>query len=100
MTEEKTLDRINNARINLSQARKGEYTLDDHDMEEIDMLLVAFEIFYTSPRENKKSHRCPICEGIGLVSGSFYNSLPGCGGTTADVVQSCRQCNGSGIIWG
>lgn len=100
MTEEKTLDRIRNAMTNLSQALEGKYTIDEYDLEEINILLAVFQRLYTSSRENLKPHRCPICEGVGLVSGSFYNSLPGCGGTTADVVQSCRQCNGSGIIWG
>ena len=45
-------------------------------------------------------YRCPICGGNGLVSGSFYTSLFGCGGTTTNITQPCRTCNGAGILWG
>lgn len=40
---------------------------------------------------------CPICGGTGHVSGSFYTSLGG-QGTSADISQVCRTCNGKGII--
>jgi DnaJ-class molecular chaperone len=45
-------------------------------------------------------YRCPICGGNGLVSGSFYTALLGCGGTSANITEQCRSCNGAGIIWG
>lgn len=45
-------------------------------------------------------HRCPICGGNGLVSGAFYTSLLGCGGTSTNVTDKCRQCDGQGILWG
>ena len=45
-------------------------------------------------------YRCPICGGNGLVSGSFYTALLGCGGTSANITEQCRSCNGVGIIWG
>lgn len=45
-------------------------------------------------------HRCPICYGNGLVSGSFYTSIHGCGGISSNVTETCRQCDGKGILWG
>jgi hypothetical protein len=42
--------------------------------------------------------RCPICEGKGFVDGAFYISVPGCSGMSTSVTQTCRTCNGSGMI--
>ena len=42
--------------------------------------------------------KCPICNGVGLVAGGFYNSVSGT--SISDVTtEQCRQCNGTGIIW-
>lgn len=45
----------------------------------------------------KAPHRCPICNGTGLVHANFYN-----GSTLWDGASnmSCKSCAGSGIIWG
>ena len=45
-------------------------------------------------------YRCPICGGNGLVSGSFYTSLLGCGGTSTNITEKCRSCDGNGLLWG
>lgn len=45
-------------------------------------------------------HRCPICGGNGLVPGSFYTSVNGGGGTSFNISEQCRQCEGKGILWG
>ena len=45
-------------------------------------------------------HCCPICGGNGLVSGSFYTSLPGHNRISTNVTEPCRSCKGVGIIWG
>jgi len=44
-------------------------------------------------------HRCPICNGTGLVPNGFY--MPnGHGSTSAITPETCRSCNGTGIVWG
>jgi hypothetical protein len=48
---------------------------------------------------SQRPFKCPVCEGRGIVPGGFYNSL----GNTwfADTIsETCRSCNGKGIIWG
>jgi hypothetical protein len=44
-------------------------------------------------------HRCPICGGHGQVPGSFYTSLLGCGGTSANLAEQCKSCQGTGVIF-
>lgn len=47
-----------------------------------------------------KPFKCPICNGTKLVSGGFYISSMGGAGTSYAATESCKQCNGTGIIWG
>ena len=46
-----------------------------------------------------KPYRCPICNGTGIVPGGFYFSVNGYCSST-NTTEMCRQCKGSGIIWG
>ena len=36
-------------------------------------------------------HRCPVCNGSGLVYGTLYH------GPVEQV--PCRSCNGTGVVW-
>ena len=46
-----------------------------------------------------KPYKFPICNGTGIVPGGFYFSVNGyCLSTST--TEMCRQCQGSGIIWG
>lgn len=45
-------------------------------------------------------HRCPVCDGRGLVPAGFYFavgavSYSGSGTTT----EKCRSCDGKGLVW-
>lgn len=45
-------------------------------------------------------HKCPVCDGTGLKSESFYS--PFCQGswtTKPDQMVSCKTCGGTGIVW-
>jgi len=44
-------------------------------------------------------HRCPICNGNGLVPNGFYNQTSGYWSTTSLNAEKCRTCNGTGVIW-
>lgn len=39
-------------------------------------------------------HKCPVCEGRGMVGDAFYG-----GRETSSCDVPCRSCDGSGIIW-
>lgn len=43
-------------------------------------------------------YRCPICMGIGTVLSSFYSFSFGISNTS--VHETCRTCQGTGIVWG
>ena len=43
--------------------------------------------------------KCPICEGTGNVTGGFYNSLAGVPYTSTMVMEQCRNCNGTGVVY-
>ena len=40
-------------------------------------------------------HRCPVCNGSGLVLAGFYS--PPATSSLSDPM--CRSCNGSGVLW-
>ena len=44
-------------------------------------------------------HRCPICGGNGLVDNGFYNQTSGSWSSTGTIPETCRTCNGEGIVW-
>lgn len=43
-------------------------------------------------------HRCPVCNGTGLVPLGYYQTEPYIT-TTGISNESCRTCSGSGIVW-
>ena len=45
-------------------------------------------------------HRCPVCNGNGLVPNGFYMQTSGYWSTSDSALETCRSCNGSGIVWG
>lgn len=45
-------------------------------------------------------HRCPVCNGNGLVPNGFYLQTSGYWSSTSTIPETCRSCNGTGIIWG
>lgn len=42
-------------------------------------------------------HKCPVCDGSGIVPGGFYISTGGFS-ITGDSQEACRSCNGKGYI--
>ena len=48
----------------------------------------------------KTPHKCPICEGHGMVTGVFFHVAAGTGcWSKATVSDTCRPCGGTGIIY-
>ena len=45
-------------------------------------------------------HRCPVCNGNGLVPNGFYTQTSGHWSTSSITPETCRSCNGTGIVWG
>lgn len=54
---------------------------------------------YKYNKIEKTPHKCPVCNGSGLVPSRFYSQSPYWGSTTI-TSNNCRSCNGSGILWG
>jgi len=45
-------------------------------------------------------HRCPVCEGTGLVPVGFYRAIGTPDYTTSNAApEQCRSCGGQGIVW-
>ena len=42
---------------------------------------------------------CPVCGGNGLVPCGFYNQTSGHWGTTSITPETCRSCNGTGVVF-
>ena len=43
--------------------------------------------------------RCPICNGVGVVSGGYFGRAGDCGSwTSGGTTELCQLCNGTGII--
>lgn len=51
------------------------------------------------PTYQLKPHICPVCNGKTTVPNGFYNTL-GASSSTNSEPETCRSCNGKGIIWG
>lgn len=47
-----------------------------------------------------RPYTCPVCGGNGLVPNGFYTRTSEVWGTTSTVPDTCRSCNGTGIVWG
>lgn len=45
-----------------------------------------------------KLHKCPVCEGRGLVPMGFYYPPDMTYTTSTEGSEKCRSCNGKGII--
>jgi len=45
-------------------------------------------------------HRCPVCGGNGLVPSGFYDQVSGEWWSSDASSETCRSCNGTGIVWG
>ena len=45
-------------------------------------------------------HRCPVCNGNGLVPNGFYMQTSGYWSTSSITPETCRSCSGTGIVWG
>lgn len=45
-------------------------------------------------------HRCPVCNGNGLVPNGFYMQTSGHWSTSSITPETCRSCSGTGIVWG
>lgn len=46
-----------------------------------------------------RPHKCPVCNGTGIVSSDFYKIGTSYIGSTSNITEPCRSCNGSGIIY-
>ena len=51
-------------------------------------------------RKSLAPHRCPVCNGYGLVPNGFYMQTSGHWSTSSITPETCRSCNGTGIVWG
>ena len=49
------------------------------------------------PTPQKQPFRCPVCNGGGTVPAGIYNRF--CS-TSYNTEETCRSCNGTGIVWG
>jgi len=56
-------------------------------------------IYKTTYITTGKPHKCPVCEGSGIVPSGFYLKT-GDSWTSNTTSEKCRACDGKGIIWG
>lgn len=41
-------------------------------------------------------HKCPVCDGCGMVHMGFYEGISS---VESPLTETCRTCNGKGVIW-
>ncbi len=51
---------------------------------------------------SRTPHRCPVCAGNGLVANGFYTqgNMGGSWSAAGSGPETCRSCNGTGVVWG
>ena len=52
----------------------------------------------TAEGAEETAQRCPVCGGNGLVANGFYNQTSGYWSTSSISPETCRTCNGTGVI--
>ena len=52
----------------------------------------------TAEGAEETAQRCPVCGGNGLVANGFYNQTSGYWLTSSISPETCRTCNGTGVI--
>ena len=52
----------------------------------------------TAEGAEETAQRCPVCGGNGLVPNGFYNQTSGYWSTSSISPETCRTCNGTGVI--
>ena len=55
---------------------------------------------FTTKQSNKLPYRCPVCRGNGQVDNGFYNQTTGDWSSTSTAPETCRSCQGTGVVWG
>lgn len=55
--------------------------------------------FYSEKTFFAYPFKCPICNGNGLVPNGFYSQVTGCWNSTSTAPETCKSCNGTGIVW-
>lgn len=48
----------------------------------------------------KKPYCCPVCLGRGHVGNSFYKSTGDSWTSSSTEFETCKSCDGSGVVWG
>lgn len=81
----------------LFRSNKDAYGKPKHIMKNIDKIYDDVE--KEEPIIRHHPHICPVCNGRGFVMAGFYSSFTGEFTTSAIEQETCRTCNGSGIIW-
>lgn len=71
------------------------YTDDYCTSMNINHCICTNEPIVTQPQ--KQPFRCPVCNGGGTVPAGIYNRF--CS-TSYNTEETCRTCNGTGIVWG
>lgn len=66
---------------------------------ECNKALTMMTSYPPSVQVTKAPFQCPVCGGNGLVSNGFYNQAGFYGVTTDAAPETCRTCNGRGMIW-
>lgn len=57
-----------------------------------------FHKIYVINNCNKEPHVCPVCHGTKTVPSGFYDSN-GFNWSSTVIRETCRTCNGAGIVW-
>lgn len=63
-----------------------------------DEILAMFSPLPPAEGAEETAQRCPVCGGNGLVANGFYNQTSGYWFTSSISPETCRTCNGTGVI--
>ena len=57
-------------------------------------------LFIADVSKSLAPHRCPVCNGSGLVPNGFYMQTSSHWSTSSITPEICRSCGGTGVVWG
>ena len=80
--------------------RIRKYILTHANQKKVKMNENSVRFQYAFGRPPHSPYCCPVCGGKGVVPTGFYEGWSGGSSSDFFMPETCRSCNGTGVIWG
>jgi DnaJ-class molecular chaperone len=86
-------------RIKVRNILQDFYRIGEYELEKAEEDIMYLISTAPSSATAEEPHRCPVCGGNGLVPNGFYDQTSGQWPSCSTLPETCRSCNGTGVIF-